>query len=190
MEPTRKPKLIFTDNALEFGKSYEDLSWNHGTSTPHRSETNGIAERAVRRMKEGTSAMLLQSGLDENWCAGSMESYCFLRNIQGRLSDGKTPHERRFGQPWRTNHSIWFFGRISSNIQEDQSWIRQLGKKALPRIFLGYVLYARGIWKGDIMVADVEELEEMDASEIHARGLKAKDLILRKVVRNSSRMEQ
>ena len=29
-------------------------------------KTNGIAERAVRRMKEGTSAVLLQSGLDEN----------------------------------------------------------------------------------------------------------------------------
>ena len=28
-------------------------------------ETNDISERAVRRMKEGTSAVLLQSGLDE-----------------------------------------------------------------------------------------------------------------------------
>ena len=44
----------------------EDLSWNHCTSTPHRSETNGIAERAVCRVKEGTSAVFLQSGLDEN----------------------------------------------------------------------------------------------------------------------------
>ena len=34
-------------------KTCEDLSWNHRTSTPHRSETNGIAERAVRRVKEG-----------------------------------------------------------------------------------------------------------------------------------------
>ena len=66
LEPTWKPKVIYTDNSLEFGKACEDLSWNHCTSTPHRSETNGIAERAVRRIKEGTSAVLLQSGLDEN----------------------------------------------------------------------------------------------------------------------------
>ena len=48
-------------------KSCQRLSWNHRTSTPHRSGTNGIAERAVRRVKEGTSAVLLQSGLDEKW---------------------------------------------------------------------------------------------------------------------------
>ena len=38
--------------------------------------------RAVRRIKEGTSAVLLQSGLDENWWADSMECYCCLRNVQ------------------------------------------------------------------------------------------------------------
>ena len=63
LEPERKPKVIYTDNSLEFGHACEDFAWNHCTSTPHRSETNGIAERAVRRVKEGTSAVLLQSGL-------------------------------------------------------------------------------------------------------------------------------
>ena len=48
LEPDRKPKVIYTDNSLEFGKACEDLSWNLCTSTPHRSETNAIAERAVR----------------------------------------------------------------------------------------------------------------------------------------------
>ena len=72
LEPERNPKVIYTDNSLEFGKACEDLSWNHCTSTPHRSETNGIAERPVRRVKEGTSALLLQSGLDESWWADSM----------------------------------------------------------------------------------------------------------------------
>ena len=53
LEPTRKAKVIYTDNSFGFGKYCEELSWNHCTSTPHRSETNGIAGRAVRRMKEG-----------------------------------------------------------------------------------------------------------------------------------------
>ena len=82
LEPERNPKVIYTDNSREFGLSCEDLSWNHCTSTPHSSETNGIAERAVRGVKEGTSAVLLQSGLDKEWWADSMEGYYYLRNIQ------------------------------------------------------------------------------------------------------------
>ena len=99
LEPERNPKVIYTDNSLEFGKACEDLSWNHCTSTPHRSETNGIAERAVRRVKEGTSAVLLQSGPNESWWADSLECYTYLRNVTDLLSDGKTPYERRF---WAT----------------------------------------------------------------------------------------
>ena len=91
LEPNMKPKVIYIDNSLELGKACEDLSWNHCTSTPHRSETNEIAERAVRRVKEGTSAVLLQSGLGEKSWADSMECYTYLRNIQDLLSDGKTP---------------------------------------------------------------------------------------------------
>ena len=43
-----------------------------------RSETNGMAERAVRKIKEGTSDVLLQSCLDEKWWADSMECHCYL----------------------------------------------------------------------------------------------------------------
>ena len=100
LEPDRKPKVIYTDNSLELGKSCEELAWNHCTSTPHRSETNGIAERAVRIVKEGMSAVLLQPGLDEKWWADSMECYTYLRNIQDLLSDEKTSCERRFGEPF------------------------------------------------------------------------------------------
>ena len=99
LEADRSPKVIYTDNSLEFGKACEGLAWNHCTSTPHRSEANGIAERAVRRVKEGTSAVLLQSGLNESWWADSMECYTYLRNVTDLSSDGKTPYERRF---WAT----------------------------------------------------------------------------------------
>ena len=76
LEPSVKPKVISTDNSLQFCKDCVELSWNHCTSTPHRSETNGIAR---------TSAVLLQSGLDEKWWADSMECYCNLRNVQELL---------------------------------------------------------------------------------------------------------
>ena len=59
---------------------------------------------------------------------------------------------------------------------KDQSRIHQLGKKVLPGLFLGYALYAGGTWKGDIMVADIEELETMDASEIYSKRLNAKEV--------------
>ena len=35
----------------------------------------------------------------------------------------------------------------------------------------------RGIWKGDVLVADLEELETMDASEIYLKRLNAKEVI-------------
>ena len=178
LEPTRKPKVIYTDNSLEFGKSCEEVSWNHCTSTPHRSETNGIAERAVRRVKEGTLAVLLQSGLDTEWWADSMECYCYLRNIQDLLSDGKTPYERRFGIPF--NGPVIQCGAMVEYhpiYAKDLSTFHQFGPEVLPGFFLGCALDAGGILKGDIQVADIEELEQMDASEIHARRLNAKEVM-------------
>ena len=142
-EPDRKPKVIYTDNSLGIDKACEDLSWNHCASTPHRSETNGIAERAVRRVKEGTSAVLLQSGLDENWWASSMECHTYLRNVQDLLSDGKTPYKRRFGKPLK-GPIIPFGSQVEYYpiSAKDQSRIHQFGKKVLPGWFLGYALYA------------------------------------------------
>ena len=180
LEPERKPKVIYTDNS-EFGKACGDLSWTHCTSTPHRSETNGIAERAVRRVKGGTSAVLLQSGLNESCWGGSMECYIYLRNVTDLLSDGKTPYERRFGQPFKG--PIIPCGSLVEYYPfpaKDQSRIHQFGKKVLSWLFLGYALYAGGIWKGDVLVADLEELETMDASEIYSKRLNAKEVIFPK----------
>ena len=122
--------------------------------------------------------MLLQSGLGDEWWAGSMECYCYLRNVQDFLSDGKTPYERRFGVPF--NGPVIRFGAMVEYhpiCAKDLSRLHQFGPKVLPGIFLGYALHAVRIWKGDIMVADIEELGRMDASEIHARRLNAKEVL-------------
>ena len=104
-----------------------------------------------------------------------MECYTCLRNIQDLLSDGKTPYERRFGQPFKG--PVVPFGSLVESYPisaKDQSRIHQFGKKVLPGLFLRYALYAGGIWKGDVLVADIEELETMDPSEIYSKRLKCK----------------
>ena len=141
----------------------KDLSWNHCTSTPHKAETNGIAERAVSSIKVGTSAVLLQSGLDEKWSADSMECCTYLRNIQDLVwwenTICKTLWRTSAKDQWK-NPSIW---------KESLTWI-------VPRIRSG----RGGIWKGETMFADIEELETMDTSEIYAKRLNAKELIFPK----------
>ena len=148
LEPTRKPKVTYTDNSLEFGKACEDLSWNHCTSTPHRSETNGIAERAVRKVKEGTSAVLLQLGLDTEWWADSMECCCYLRNIEDLFIWLKITIWRRFGMLF--HGPVIPFGAMVENhpvSAKDISRLHQFGAKVLTSIFIGYALYAGWIWK-------------------------------------------
>ena len=96
-----------------------------------------------------------------------MECYCYLRNIQDLSSDGKTPCERRFGEPF--NGPVTPFGAMVEYrpiSAKDMSRLHQFGQKVLPSIFLGYASHAGRIWKGDITVADIEELEEIDASEL------------------------
>ena len=106
-----------------------------------------------------------------------MECNTYLRNVTDLLSDGKTPYERRFGEPLKG--PVIPFGSLVEYYPisaKDQSRIRQFGKKVLPGLFFGYALYAGGVWKGDIMVADTEELETMDASEIYSKRLNAKEV--------------
>ena len=82
-----------------------------------------------------------------------MGCYCCLRNVQDLLADGKTPHERRFGEPFKG--PIILFGAMVEFLPtspKDQSRIHQVGKKVLPAIILGYELIAVRIWKGDILI--------------------------------------
>ena len=76
---------------------------------------------------------------------------------------------------------------------KDLSRLHQFGPKVLPGIFLGYALHAGRIWKGDILVADIEELEHMDASDINEKRLNAKEVLtpfLVNILYSQSQMEQ
>ena len=178
LEPD-KPKVIYTDNSLEFGKVCEDLSWNHCTSTPHRSETNGIAERAVRRVKEGTSAVLLQSGLNESWWG---RFYGMLHLSSKRHRSIIWWEDALWKTFWatikRTDYSIWFIGWVSpfnceGSVKKPSIWKESL-TWIVPRVRPVHGVFC----KGDVLIADREELETMDASEIYSKRLNAKEVIV------------
>ena len=77
--------------------------------------------------------MLLQSGLGNEWWADSLECYCYLRNIQDLLFDGKTPYERRFGVPFN-GPVIPSGGMVEYHLTsaKDLSRLQQFGKKVFP----------------------------------------------------------
>ena len=145
-----KPRGSLKSFTLTIPSNLASLARNYPGITGCRHHTDqqqmGLLKGAVRRVKEGTSAVLLQSGLNENWWADPMECYTYLRNVTDLLSDGKTPYERRFGQPFKG--PIIPFGSLVEYYPisaKDQSRIHQFGKKVLPGLFLGYDLYAGGL---------------------------------------------
>ena len=110
-----------------------------------------------------------------------MEYYTYLRNVEDLWSDGKTPCESHFwASNKKTDYSFGSLFEYHPTTAKDQSRIHQFGKKVLPAFFLGYALYVSGIWKGDVLVADLEELETIDATEIYSRKLNTKEVIFHK----------
>ena len=124
----------------------------------------------MRRVKEGTSAVLLQSGLDEKWWADSMECFSYLRNIQDLLSDVENLSK---DQSFRLVHWLSFSLSLRKTSQESIS----LERKSYLDCSLDTLW---GLWKGDIMEKDIEELETMDASEIYSKKINAKEVIFPK----------
>ena len=131
-QPSQKPKVIHTYNLSVFAKYCEELSWNHRTTTLYQSDTIRIAEWAVRRPKEVTSAVLLQFESDDKWWLDSMERYCYLRADQDFLADSKSQNKRRFGESfWDMLCSRVEFGKIFwlRRLKNWKSYIRNMSQK-------------------------------------------------------------
>ena len=82
--PNVKAKHTYTDGSKEFEKAMDLMEACHDTSTPYASQTNGVAERAVRKVKEGTACLLDQSGLSEEWWAEAMDCFCSVSKMHKR----------------------------------------------------------------------------------------------------------
>ena len=108
-ESTKVPRTVAKAESYVFGT----IPWNlanpvktyHGIIVlrhPIDPRRMGLLERAVRRVKEGKSAVLLHSGSDERWWFYSKELPLLkCESVQDLQAEGKTLHERRCREPFK-----------------------------------------------------------------------------------------
>ena len=131
--------VSFVQHSLELIRVCEDLCWNHDESM---SKTESI---------ECPSALLVQSRLSEKVWRAATECFCFVRNMEDKLADRKSPYERRF---------------VFIN----------LGQKMRPKIILRYALNSGRGRTGDLIIAEWHDIENNVASEVHVKRLKSKEV--------------
>lgn len=73
--PPCKLEFVYTVDPGECVDTAKASGWSavHYISTHHRPQTNRIAERAVRRVKEGTRIASMQAGVHVEWWVGAMQ---------------------------------------------------------------------------------------------------------------------
>ena len=106
-----------------------------------------------------------------------MECYTYLRNVTDLSSDGKTPYERLFGQPFKG--PIIPFGTLVEYhpiTAKDQSRIHQFGKSYLD--CSSDTLCTRGEFgRVTCWSQTLRSWKRLDSSEIYSKRLNAKEVI-------------
>ena len=97
---------FYSDRAPELIKAAQQMGWLHDKSVPGVHESNAIAESAVRRVLNGTRAVLEAAGFEPEWWPYAARTFCFLHNTA--LRDGESP--------WNLRHKKWALQRYQNAI--------------------------------------------------------------------------
>ena len=178
----RKPKVIDTVNSLEFGRLWRSFLESLYVDTTQIRNKWDCWESSAQSVIEGTSAVLLQSGLDEKWwqipwnaiaTCGTFKISCLM----GKLHTKGALENSLKDQSFRLVHWLSITLSVRKTSQESIN-LERSGKKSYLDCYLDTfgtrVEFGR---VGDIMVAHLEELETMNASEIYSKRLNAKEVI-------------
>ena len=153
--------LFYTNNSLEFTKSCDDLNWKHDKATPLGAETNGIAERAVRWVKEGTSALLVQAGLHQKFVE---EKRWNVIEIRGTFKICLVQYSKTLGLPCDF---------LKRHKQADTTY---LVRKFSLDFWWSISYFVGGSWIGDLLTVDAEDTKTIPASDIHVARFKTEEI--------------
>ena len=134
-------------------------------------------ERSTQRKRRNVSS-IVTIGLGRKmlgWFYGMLLLSAKCPRPPGRWENSLWKTIRRTIQ--RTNNSICSNGWVSPDINTRSVKTSSVWQEGFTMKFLGYALIAKGIWKGDILNADTEELESMDASD-YTRRINAREVLI------------
>ena len=156
-------KRAWSDNSPELIATFRESKIVHDLSTQGQPQSNGRAERLVRRTMEGTKTLTLQAGLPGAFWPYAMRHYCFSQNID--VVGGDSNWNRRHGLGQFDGPSIPFGCLVDFKpMKEDSKLLPKGSPGAVPGVFLGYKLNPGGVWQGEYRVADLTEFNDLDLS--------------------------
>jgi hypothetical protein len=155
VSPKETVQSFYCDNAGELLTAANDIGWKLGTSTPGRSETNGVAETKVKKVVRGTTTILDHAGFTPDWWPVAVRHFCFTNNFSAK---GDSPYNKRFDKNFH-GMSIPFGALVDFRRSNTRDPVGKFTPKAVAGIFLGYHLQPGGKWSGDYIVVELQELK-------------------------------
>ena len=143
------------------------------TSRPYKPQTNGVAERACRHCKEGTTCTLEQSGFTAPFWNAARKCWNVIRNAsEVHAKTGKTPYEFRKGE--RFPYELIPFGcEIIFKPESPRDMDKQpkfSTKAGLQGLMFGYKTEVGGKPSGEIYIIERTDLEKAKTAKALYKG--------------------
>jgi hypothetical protein len=139
----RSVKRIYCDGGTEFiNQKVKDFCRNQGIEIHHpparTAQLNGIAERSVRTLKDGTRTLLIQSGLPMSFWTEAMKHFVYVWNRThiGKAT-GSTPYKSFYKRAPSIKHLHVFGCNTYCHVPKEQR-STTFSPRMQPGIYLGH----------------------------------------------------
>ena len=128
--PKDRIASFYCDNAPELVTSARACKWRLSTATTGMPQTNGVAERSVRTVREGGGCGIVQSGFNaKTYWPEAAEHFCFSTSIA--IVDGDSCYNRRHEAGHFTGQKIPFGAYVDFMPQNDTK-VESMGARNNP----------------------------------------------------------
>uniref|UniRef100_A0A2N9GEZ3 Integrase catalytic domain-containing protein n=1 Tax=Fagus sylvatica TaxID=28930 RepID=A0A2N9GEZ3_FAGSY len=140
-QKNKRIKRLRTDRGGEyesnpFSEFCEQNGIIHEVTPPYSPESNGVAERKNRTLKEMMNAMLVSSGLSSNMWGEAILLACHIQNKVHHKKTGKTPYELWEGRKPNLEYlKVW---GCLAKVMLPEPKTRKLGSRTCECVFIGY----------------------------------------------------